>query len=240
MSALDVFTYSGIQVRTVTIDGDPWFVAADVARILGYRMASDMTRRLDDDEKGTHSLRTPGGEQAATVINEPGLYVAIIGSQVHEAKAFKRWITHEVLPQIRRTGQYGAALPTSFAEALELAAAEARRVEHLEAQALEAAPKVEAFEALMESDGTYTMEAAAKVLGMGRNTFFRRLRELGIIQPGSRLPYQRHMHHFDVTATTWTDNEGLEHPSFRVHLTPAGLEYVRKRLHASTDVEALS
>ena len=70
MTALEVFQYDGAEVRTVVIDGEPWFVASDVARILGYRMASDMTRRLDDDEKGTHSTRTPGGDQEVTVVNE--------------------------------------------------------------------------------------------------------------------------------------------------------------------------
>lgn len=85
-------------------DGEPIFVAKDVAVILGYRDAANMTRRLEEDEKGTRSMSTPGGEQQMAVITEPGLYSAILGSRVPAAKAFKRWVTHEVLPALRRDG----------------------------------------------------------------------------------------------------------------------------------------
>lgn len=115
MTALDIFTYSGQQVRTVVIDGEPWFVASDVAYILGYRMASDLTRSLDDDEKGTHETRTPSGDQLVSVITEAGLFKALVqrqtGRMVDEplkafVKAFQRFVTHEVLPAIRKTGSY--------------------------------------------------------------------------------------------------------------------------------------
>lgn len=101
------FTYEGSSVRLVTDDnGEPWFVASDIAKILGYREAYDMTRRLDADEKGPRSVRTPGGTQEMTTINEAGLYAAILGSKVEGARQFKRWVTHEVLPSIRRHGGY--------------------------------------------------------------------------------------------------------------------------------------
>lgn len=87
-------------------NGEPWWVAKDVSEILGYRMASDMTRNLDDDEKGTHFLSTPGGEQEISIISEPGLYAAIVRSSKAEAREFRRWIIHEVLPAIRKTGRY--------------------------------------------------------------------------------------------------------------------------------------
>lgn len=230
MTALDVFTYADQQVRTMLIDGEPWFVAADVARVLGYRMASDMTRRLDEDEKGTHSARTPGGEQAVTVISEPGLYIAILGSQVDGAREFKRWVTREVLPAIRRTGQYGSALPASFAEALELAATQARQIEAAEAELVAARPKVEAFDALMDAEGFYAMDAAARILGRGRNTLFRDLRDLGILQRGSNLPYRQYDHHFVVTASSWEDKFGERHTTYTTRVRPSGLEYLRKRL----------
>lgn len=87
------------QVRVLEIDGEPWFVASDVARILGYRDAANLCRRLDDDDRGTRSVSTPGGEQRMTVVSEPGLYAAVLGSQVPGARDFKRWVTHEVLPR---------------------------------------------------------------------------------------------------------------------------------------------
>ncbi len=101
------FAYGDSLVRIVHDENaNPWWVAKDVAEVLGYRMASDMTRNLDDDEKGTHFLRTAGGEREVSIINEPGLYSSIIRSNKPEARAFKRWVTHEVLPSIRKTGQY--------------------------------------------------------------------------------------------------------------------------------------
>lgn len=104
---LTTFAFDGADVRVVTDEaGAPWFVAKDVSDILGYRIAPDMTRRLDEDEKGTRSVRTPGGTQEMTVISEAGLYAAILGSKVAGARTFKRWVTHEVLPTIRRRGGY--------------------------------------------------------------------------------------------------------------------------------------
>lgn len=101
------FDFEGRPVRVVTdAQGEPWFVAADIAQSLEYRMASDMTRSLDDDEKGTQIVRTPSGDQEMLVINESGLYSAILRSRKPDAKRFKRWITHEVIPSIRKTGAY--------------------------------------------------------------------------------------------------------------------------------------
>ena len=106
------------QMRTTVIDGEPWFVAVDVCRALEIdRTAS---RRLDDDEKGVCSTHTPGGLQDVTIINEPGLYTLVLGSRKPEAKAFKRWITHEVLPSIRKTGAY--ATDSRLMEAAQLLA----------------------------------------------------------------------------------------------------------------------
>ncbi|MBB5321198.1 BRO-N domain-containing protein [Marinobacter oulmenensis] len=102
-----VYAFTSTDLRVILIEGQIWFAAADVAAALGYRMTSDMTRNLDDDEKGTHIMRTPGGNQEITVINESGLYCCVLKSRKPEAKKFKRWVTHEVLPTIRKTGSYG-------------------------------------------------------------------------------------------------------------------------------------
>lgn len=87
-------------------NGDVWFVAADIAAALGYRDSFNMTRVLDDDEKGTHNVSTLGGEQELMVINESGVYSAIFRSRKENAKKFKKWVTSEVLPSIRKTGGY--------------------------------------------------------------------------------------------------------------------------------------
>ncbi|WP_205892922.1 BRO family protein [Pseudomonas gregormendelii] len=100
------FHFEAHQVRTILVDDQPWFVAADVASALQYRIAGDMTRNLDEDEKGTQIVRTPGGDQEMLVINESGLYSAILRSRKAEAKRFKKWVTAEVLPAIRKHGRY--------------------------------------------------------------------------------------------------------------------------------------
>lgn len=111
---LTPFDFEGRQVRIVTdAQGEPWFVAADVLSTISLDRKA--LERLDDDEKGVNSIHTPGGVQEMTTVNEPGLYALVLGSRKAEAKRFKRWVTHEVLPAIRKTGSYAvpaiAALP---------------------------------------------------------------------------------------------------------------------------------
>ncbi|MBI5780703.1 MAG: Bro-N domain-containing protein [Rhodocyclales bacterium] len=101
------FDFEGRPVRVVTdAQGEPWFVAADVCAALHLPETHKAVARLDDDEKARNSIPTPGGEQEMTVVNEPGLYSLVLGSRKPEAKRFKRWVTHEVLPAIRKTGRY--------------------------------------------------------------------------------------------------------------------------------------
>ena len=99
------------SVRTVTINGEPWFVASDVCKSLEINNVSMAISRLDDDEKNTISL-TEGipGNPNKTIVNEPGLYSMVLGSRKPEAKAFKRWITHEVIPDIRQYGMYATVI----------------------------------------------------------------------------------------------------------------------------------
>jgi len=100
------FQFEALQVRVIDREGEAWFVASDVATALEYSEPSAMTRHLDDDEKGLSIVQTPGGNQDAIVINESGLYSAVLRSRKPEAKRFKRWVTHVVLPSIRKTGGY--------------------------------------------------------------------------------------------------------------------------------------
>ena len=113
-NAPTVFNFESHQVRMVTRDdGEPWFVAADVCDALGLENSRDATKRLDDDEKGVGSIDTLGGAQDLTVINESGLYSLILGSRKPEAKKFKKWVTSEVLPAIRKSGSYSTEGPAN-------------------------------------------------------------------------------------------------------------------------------
>lgn len=100
------FDFRGHSVRAVTINGEPWFVASDISSLLEYRDSFNMCRNLDEDEKGTHPVSTLGGTQKMLAINESGLYAAILRSKKKEAKQFRKWVTSEVLPSIRKQGSY--------------------------------------------------------------------------------------------------------------------------------------
>lgn len=95
------------EIRTVMINGEPWFVGKDVASALGYVKATDAVRKkVDDEDRGISEMETPSGRQEMVIVNESGLYALIFGSKLESAKKFKHWVTSEVLPSIRKTGTY--------------------------------------------------------------------------------------------------------------------------------------
>lgn len=108
MNDIQVFDFEDNAVRVIEKDGEPWFVAADVCRVLDIKNSRDAVADLDDDEKGVVNTDTLGGKQEMRVINESGLYNLIFRSRKPEAKKFRKWVTAEVLPSIRKTGMYVA------------------------------------------------------------------------------------------------------------------------------------
>ena len=104
MKSMQVFEYNGQDVRTAERNGETWWVLRDVCEVLGIKNVTDVAKRLDEDERARFNL---GRQGETNIINESGLYNVILRSSKPEARAFKRWVTHEVLPQIRRTGGYG-------------------------------------------------------------------------------------------------------------------------------------
>lgn len=188
----EIQTFNNPEFGTVRAvrgdDGEPMFVAKDVCAALGLGNSRQALARLDDDEKGVISTDTPGGEQQMQAVNEPGLYVLVLSSRKPEAKAFKRWVTHEVLPALRRDGGYMVARADEtpeelMARALKAADATLARVRDENArltrrnQVLE--PKAAFFDSVMESDGLISVRAAAKVLkSYDREMGERRLRQM--------------------------------------------------------------
>jgi len=235
---IQTFQFGDQPLRTVMVGGEPWFVAADVARLLGYRMASDMTRRIDPEDRGTRSVRTPSGEQAMTVISEAGLYAAILGSQVPGAREFKRWVTHVVLPQIRRTGRYevAPAIPRTYAEALRLAADEHERAEQAQRELEAAAPKAEAWDVLASAHGDYSVREAAFILNRdpaintGQRRLFQLLRDWKLIDRRD-IPYADHARHVRLRARTYEHpRTGEPQTSEQVRITAEGLRYLHRRM----------
>lgn len=189
MGEIEKFSFEGMaEVRVVKIDGEPWFVAADVCKVLGLSKVSMAIKSLDADEKGVSTVSTPGGDQQVSIINESGLYSLILRSRKPEAKRFKRWVTSEVLPTIRKTGGYATPgtdlhrlLAESPLEALKAVADTATKLaeenQALKARVEEDAPKVLLAEEFFESDGLMGIREAARSFSIPQNTFTAMLRE---------------------------------------------------------------
>jgi prophage antirepressor-like protein len=130
VSEVEQFQFGERQVRVIDLDGEPWWVARDVCDVLEIERVDSSLRSLDDDERGTHTVSTPGGYQPMAIVNESGLYSLILRSRKPEAKTFKKWVTSEVLPAIRRTGGYQIA-PVSVEVIVRAALAEMAHNEHV-------------------------------------------------------------------------------------------------------------
>lgn len=230
MEGLRVFENAQFgQVRTVAKEGQPWFVAADVCRALDLGQVTNTIRRLDDDEKALISIKgISRGNDQVSIINEPGLYSLVLGSRKPEAKAFKRWITHEVIPSIRKNGGYIAGQETMtddelLANALMVAqrkiAARDKQIEVQEKQIEAMHPKALFADAVSASKTSILIGDLAKLLkqngvDIGQKRLFQWLRENKylISQKGASYnsPTQRSMEMklFEVKETTITHADG--------------------------------
>lgn len=245
MSDLQLFEFpaTGQQVRTITVDGEPWFVAADVCAVLAIRNHRDALASLDDDERGVATTDTLGGPQHVAIVNEPGLYSLILRSRKPEAKAFKRWVTHEVLPAIRRTGSYSVAppahpLPHTFSQALRELADAVEQRDAAETRIKELQPSADAWNALAEAKGDYPLREAAQILSrdplitIGQNRLAAYLRQIGWTD-SSGQPYQTQvdMGRLFRRSTSYDHpRTGERKPSSQIRVTPKGLKELRVRL----------
>lgn len=249
------FDFKGAALRTLTDkDGEPWFVAKDVCDILGMSNNRDAISQLDDDEKNTVVISDgiPGNPNK-TIISEPGLYKLIMRSRKTEAKEFQRWVTHEVLPRIRRTGGY---IPTSdmdddmtiLAKAVMIGQRtmeeQKRRIEAQESRIKELEPKALFADAVAASDGTCLVGELAKMLrqnglDIGQNRLFRLLQADGYLgKSGSNrnVPIQRTMDLglFRIKETTVTHADGHTTVSRTPKVTGKGQRYFIDRYWGRT------
>lgn len=180
MNEMQTFVYSGAEVRTVQKDGAPWFVLKDVCGVLGISKYRDVAERLDPDERGPVRVDTLGGSQEMTCISESGLYNVILRSDKPEAKPFRKWVTAEVLPAIRRSGGYIAGQndlsPAELmAKALKVAeqtlAERDARISSLQVQNAIMAPKADYFDELVERNTLTSFRDTAKELGIPPRKF---------------------------------------------------------------------
>jgi len=221
-------------------NGEPVFVAKDICAILDLGNPRSSIALLDDDEKGVHSVDTPGGKQQMTTVTEPGFYKLVMRSRKPEAKAFQRWVTHEVLPALRRDGGYMVARDETpeqtMARAVLLAQA---TIDRQKSRIAELEPKALFADAVAASDGTCLVGELAKMLrqngvDVGQNRLFAMLREdgyLGNVGQNRNVPTQKAMDLglFRIKETAVTHSDGHVTLSRTPKVTGKGQRYFIKR-----------
>lgn len=247
----EIQTFNNPEFGTVRAirdeSGEPMFVAKDVCAVLELKNPRSSIALLDDDEKGVLSVDTPGGKQQMTTVTEPGFYKLVMRSRKPEAKAFQRWVTHEVLPALRRGGGYMVARDETpeqtMARAVLLAQAtidrQKSRIAGLEAENEEMRPKALFADAVAASDGTCLIGEFAKMLrqngvDIGQNRLFAMLREdgyLGKVGQNRNVPTQRSMELglFRIKETAITHSDGHVTINRTPKLTGKGQRYFLER-----------
>jgi anti-repressor protein len=252
MTTLQLFNYGTQEVRTVLIDGEAHFVANDICSILDLTDPRKSVNLLDEDERNTIPVTDSlGREQQTFVVTEAGMYSLVLRSRKPEAKAFKRWLTHEVLPAIRKTGTYSTApaLPQSYSAALRELAANVEARELAEARAKELEVPAKAWDVMVSAAGDYSVEEAAKILSRdpdietGRNRLFTLMHELGwTYRQGSRNSWHAYQTQVDngrlvlrMSAAFLNAKTGeMENPAPTIRVTAKGIEALRAHLLAAT------
>lgn len=245
MNELQVFSYEGKEIRTIQRNGETWWVLKDVCGVLGLSNARMIADRLDEDDVSlAYITDSMGRRQQTNIVNESGLYNVILRSDKPEAKKFKRWVTHEVLPQIRRHGAYITTSkieeimndPDSWIKLLTALKEERQEKAQLQLQAAQDKPKVVFADAVSASDGTILIGELAKILKgngieIGQNRLFERLRQDGFLikRKGTdyNAPTQKAMELglFKVKETAITHSDGHVTISKTTKVTGKGQQY---------------
>ena len=251
MTQLQTFTHEQLgEIRTLTIKGEPWFIGKDVADLLGYEASRNaLAKHVDEDDKLTHQISASGQRREMTIINESGLYSLILSSKLPLAKQFKRWVTSEVLPQIRKTGGY---IPIEKEESeLEILAKGFqilhRTLEEHKQILIEQAPKVAFANAVTTSDTCILVGEMAKLLkqngvDIGQNRMFEWLRENGYLMKrrGSdyNMPTQISMDKgiLSINENVKSHHNGCNIISKTTMVTGKGQIYFVNKLLAPSDV----
>ena len=227
-------------VRTVEIDGNPYFVGKDVADILGYQNGSrDVNRHVDEEDRQKVMIFDGNQDKETIIINESGLYSLVLSSKLASAKRFKRWVTSEVIPSIRKNGGYIAnqehLTPEQIvANALVIAQ---NIINEKNRKIQEMAPKAEFFDAVADSKDAIEIGQVAKVLdypGIGRNKLFGILRRKRILM-GNNIPYQKYIDcgYFRTIEQKYSMPDGETRISIKTLVYQKGVDYIRKVLSSA-------
>ncbi|WP_136056304.1 phage antirepressor KilAC domain-containing protein [Microbacterium sp. K24] len=245
MSVLEVFHYADREVRTVTIDGEVWFVLADVCRVLEIANVGNVSARLDEADIRQTDISSGGQRRAVTIVSESGMYEVVIRSDKPEARQFRWWVTHEVIPVIRRTGTYAVETPEQLMARAVVQAQEiiARRDEQIAVLA----PRAEAWDEIADAGTDYAVRDVAPMLSRagietGPQRLFDSLSALNWIYRGEKqrwTPYARVVDagYLKVRAMPPyrdRDTGELKPAAPQVRITPRGVERLRIVLGAGT------
>ena len=233
MNELQVFNNDEFgSIRTVIIENEPWFVGKDVAEVLGYTNPSKaLSDHVDTEDKLNNETLLSLGQRGGWLINKSGLYSLILSSKLPRAKKFKRWVTSEVLPAIRKTGSYNLPDFNNPAEAARAWAKEYEEKQKALAQVTEMKPKAEFYDDVTGSTDTIDIGSVAKVLNipnMGRNKLFSFLREKKVLNKRNE-PYQEYVDkgYFRQIETSWEHN-GTTHINLKTVVFQKGVDYIRQ------------
>ena len=233
MNELQVFNNDEFgSIRTVIIENEPWFVGKDVAEVLGYTNPSKaLSDHVDTEDKLNNETLLSLGQRGGWLINESGLYSLILSSKLPKARKFKRWVTSEVLPAIRKTGSYNLPDFSNPAEAARAWAKEYEEKQKALAQVTEMKPKAEFYDDVTGSTDTIDIGSVAKVLNipnMGRNKLFSFLREKKVLNKRNE-PYQEYVDkgYFRQIETSWEHN-GTTHINLKTVVFQRGVDYIRQ------------
>lgn len=221
------------SVRTIDHEGDVWFVGKDVAEILGYTNPSKaLADHVDEEDKLNNESLSSLGQRGGWLINESGLYSLVLSSKLPTAKQFKRWITKEVIPSIRKTGGYFAT-PKTYVEALRALADAEEEKERLALENEEMKPKADFYDDVTGSSDTIEIGEVAKVLncGIGRNKLFDFLRKEKVLMKNN-IPKQHFVDegYFRVIETKYTKPNGDVSINLKTVVYQKGVDYIRKLL----------
>lgn len=240
---IQIFNYNDREVRTVQKDGEPWFVLKDVCGILSIGNVADVYARLDTDEKGVGQIDTLGGRQNMSIINESGLYNVILRSDKPEAKPFRKWVTSEVLPSIRKHGAYMTqeklqevlCNPDALFQIVSALKEESDKRKALEIQnsalAVDLAiaqPKADYFDDCIARGGLMNFRDTAKLLGMRQKEFIDNLLRDSYLyrdKRGRLLPYQKRNNGYLEVKEAF--NNSSDWNGVQTLVTPKGREFFR-------------
>jgi phage anti-repressor protein len=239
----EIFNFHGQDVRTVTINNEPYFVGKDVAEVLGYAKARNAiaTHVEEEDKRDAPIQGTLGGTQKMTIINESGLYSLILSSKLPQAKEFKRWVTSEVLPTIRKHGMYATDQllndPDLAIAAFQALKDERAKVVKLEAELALAQEQARYFDIILESKGAVRVTQIAADYGMSARKFNAILHDLGVQYKvnGQWILYKKHIGKGYVDSSTfdYKDKNGQDQVNMTTTWTQKGRLFLYELLKAN-------